>query len=94
MNSSRPELAASFEKAGVGIVAPAAALKANPIANAVAVVSLEDINGGEQVPLPEGAIRLAVSIKVRFDAIQSRSILETLVLASAVRKNQCCCASV
>lgn len=54
-------------KAGVGVLAPAAALEANPVANAVAVVSLEDITkSGGQVSLPEGAIRLAVSIKVGF----------------------------
>lgn len=55
-------------KAGVGVLAPAAALEATPVANAVAVVSLEDITkAGGQVTLPEGAIRLAVSIKVGFD---------------------------
>eukprot|EP00752_Nemacystus_decipiens_P003746 g3451.t1 len=53
-----------MQEAGVGVLAPAAALEANPVANAVAVVSLEDImESGGQVPLPEGAIRLAVSIK-------------------------------
>ena len=52
-------------KAGVGVLAPAAALEANPVANAVAVVSVEDITeSGGQVSLPQGAIRLAVSIKV------------------------------
>lgn len=44
-----------------------AALEATPFANAVAVVSLEDVTkSGGQVTLPEGAIRLAVSIKVMF----------------------------
>lgn len=53
-------------QAGVGVLAPLAALEANPIANAVAVVSLEDVaKSGGQVNLPEGAIRFAVEIKVR-----------------------------
>lgn len=61
-----PNYVASVGKAGVGILAPAAALEANPIANAVAVVQLEDINkSGGPVTLPEGAIRLAVSIEVQ-----------------------------
>ncbi|CAN0267258.1 unnamed protein product, partial [Hapterophycus canaliculatus] len=52
------------DKAGVGVLAPMAALKANPIANAVAVVSMEDVGeAGGHVTLPEGAMRLAVSIK-------------------------------
>lgn len=42
-----------------------AALKANPIANAVALVAMEDVgDSGGHVDLPEGAIRLAVSMKV------------------------------
>ncbi len=73
-----PANVASVGKAGVGILAPVAALEANPIANAVAVVSLEDINkSGVQVTLPEGAIRLAVSIEVGFDVMQSIASLET-----------------
>lgn len=49
----------------MGILAPLAALKAAPVPNAVAVVSLEDAaKSGGQVQLPEGAIRLAVSVKV------------------------------
>lgn len=52
-------------QAGVGIMAPIAALEANPLPNAVAVVSLEDASKTEgQVTLPAGAVRLAVSIKV------------------------------
>lgn len=44
-----------------------AALEATPFANAVAVVSLEDASKSDgQVSLPEGTIRLAVSIKVSF----------------------------
>lgn len=46
-------------------MAPLAALKANPIANAVAVVPMEDVSeSGGHVSLPDGVIRLAVSIKV------------------------------
>lgn len=46
-------------------MAPIAALEANPLPNAVAVVSLEDASKtGGQVTLPAGAVRLAVSIKV------------------------------
>lgn len=57
-------------KAGVGVLALASELEANPVANAVAVMSLEDITkSGGQVTLPEGAIRLAVSIKVGFDDV-------------------------
>lgn len=53
-------------QAGVGVLAPIAALEANPLPNAVAVVSLEDAAKTEgQVSLPAGAVRLAVSIKVR-----------------------------
>ncbi|CAM9221239.1 unnamed protein product, partial [Ectocarpus sp. 6 AP-2014] len=53
-----------MQEAGVGVLAPLAALEANPIANAVAVVSLEDVaKSGGQVNLPEGAIRLAVEIE-------------------------------
>ncbi|CAB1112136.1 unnamed protein product [Ectocarpus sp. CCAP 1310/34] len=53
-----------MQEAGVGVLAPLAALEANPIANAVAVVSLEDVaKSGGQVNLPKGAIRLAVEIK-------------------------------
>lgn len=48
-------------------MAPIAALEANPMPNAVAVVSLEDATkAGGQVTLPAGAIRFAVSIKVSF----------------------------
>lgn len=54
-------------KAGVGVMAPLAALEAAPVPNAVAVVSLEEAaQSGGQVNLPEGAIRLAVSIKVTY----------------------------
>ncbi|CAM9771873.1 unnamed protein product, partial [Scytosiphon promiscuus] len=53
-----------MQEAGVGVLAPMAALKANPIANAVAVVTMEDVQDSSgHVSLPEGAIRLAVSIK-------------------------------
>lgn len=55
----------ALTKAGVGVMAPIAALEANPLPNAVAVVSLEDATkSGGQVTLPAGAIRFAVSIKV------------------------------
>ncbi|CAM9578221.1 unnamed protein product, partial [Pylaiella littoralis] len=53
-----------MQEAGVGVLAPVAALEATPFANAVAVVSLEDASKSDgQVSLPEGTIRLAVSIK-------------------------------
>lgn len=46
-------------------MAPMAALEANPVPNAVAVVSLEEASKtGGKVTLPAGAVRLAVSIKV------------------------------
>lgn len=52
-------------QAGVGVLAPIAALQANPLPNAVAVVSLEDTaTTGGQVSLPQGVVRLAVSLKV------------------------------
>lgn len=45
-------------------MAPIVALEENPLANAVAVISLEDATkAGGQVTLPAGAIRFAVSIK-------------------------------
>lgn len=47
-------------------MAPMAALEASPVPNAVAVVSVEDaIKSSGRVKLPDGAIRLAVSITVR-----------------------------
>lgn len=54
-----------MEQVGVGVLVPIEAFKANPLPNAVVVVSLEDAaKTGGQVTMPEGAIRLALSIKV------------------------------
>ena len=56
-----------MEQVGVGVLVPIEALKVNPIRNAVAVVSSEDAaKTGGKVTLPEGAVRLAVSIKVSY----------------------------
>lgn len=61
-------------QAGVGVLAPLAALEACPIPKAVAVVPLEDVTkAGGQVKLPEGAIRVAVSIKVHSPTRDERS---------------------
>lgn len=55
----------TVKQVGVGVLVPMEAFMANPIPNAVVVVSLEDVaKTGGQVTLPEGAIRLALSIKV------------------------------
>lgn len=67
----------------MGILAPKAVLEANPFPNAVAVVSLEDAaSTGGQVSLPEGALRFAVSIKVRYRGNDRSYRQENIVLVS------------
>ena len=71
-------------------MAPLAALEANPIANAVAVVSLEDVaKSGGQVSLPEGAIRLAVEIKVRLGRLLEPSLPWNLILTCTTGTKFC-----
>lgn len=50
-----------LQEVGVGVVAPAAELEANPIPNAIALFSLRDIAKGD-VKMPEGAIRKAITV--------------------------------
>lgn len=57
---------------------PLSALEAAPVPNAVAVVSLEDAAAaGGQITLPQGAIRLAVSIKVRCSWSRNAWVIQT-----------------
>jgi len=49
-----------LQEIGVGIVAPAAALAANPVDNAIALVSGKEAVAG--VSLPEGAVRMAITL--------------------------------
>ena len=44
----------ALQEVGVGVLAPAAELAANPLPNAIAVVSLRDVAKGD-VKMPEGA---------------------------------------
>jgi len=46
---------------GVGVIAPAAELAANPLPNAIALFSLSEVAKGG-IKMPEGAIRMAVSV--------------------------------
>ena len=49
-----------LQEVGVGVLAPAAELAANPVPDAVAVVPLAEMADAK---LPEGAVRMAVSVR-------------------------------
>lgn len=65
-----------LQTAGIGVLAPAAALAAAPLDGAVAIVDLSDIvaAGGSAPPLPAGALRMAV----RVDGTESEAALLSL----------------
>eukprot|EP00277_Geminigera_cryophila_P023702 CAMPEP_0179464298 /NCGR_PEP_ID=MMETSP0799-20121207/46154_1 /TAXON_ID=46947 /ORGANISM="Geminigera cryophila, Strain CCMP2564" /LENGTH=739 /DNA_ID=CAMNT_0021268021 /DNA_START=24 /DNA_END=2243 /DNA_ORIENTATION=+ len=51
-----------LQEVGVGVLAPAAELVANPIANAIAVFSLEHV-AKKETTMPEGALRMAITVR-------------------------------
>ncbi|KAG5175064.1 1-hydroxy-2-methyl-2-(E)-butenyl 4-diphosphate synthase chloroplast precursor [Tribonema minus] len=53
-----------LQEVGVGVLAPIEALKASPLPNSLAVVSLEDwAAAGGKVELPEGVLRAVLTVK-------------------------------
>lgn len=71
-----------LQTAGVGVLAPHAALAAAPVEGAVAIVDLSAIvgAGGQAPPLPAGALRMAV----RVDGTESDEALLSLAKLDAV----------
>ena len=75
-----------LQEAGVGIIVPIAALRSAPLPNAVALVPAAEVAAaGGNVALPEGAIRLAVSI----DGTESDDVLRSLKAAAPVMALLC-----